>query len=243
LLIKSDKVCKIKEVPFQTISRKFMQTLSFLQKIPVIVAGLVFLVSFGVYAQQAPIAPPVIPQQNDRPSKSDDLPKEHKSAGGAAVDSDTYKVGPADVLAVNVWGEDKFSGKFTVHQDGNITIPLLGDIEAGEKTPVEIEAAIGKQLTKYVVKPRVTVTVDEVLSKKYFLNGMVSHPGEYPLAVPTTILDAISRAGGLQDFANEKRIYILRGDKKLPFNYKEIKNGKHLEQNIKLEPGDHIFVP
>ena len=220
-----------------------MRTLSYLQKIRVPTAGLVLLLSLGAFAQQAPIAPPVIPDQNDRSSKPGDLPKEHKLEGGAPVDSSTYKVGPADVLAVNVWGEDKFSGKYTVHQDGHITIPLLGDIEAGDKTPIEIEAAIGKELTKYVVKPRVTVTVDEVQSKKYFLNGLVAHPGEYPLAVPTTILDAISRAGGLQDFANEKKIYILRGDKKLPFNYKDVKNGKHLEENVKLEPGDHIFVP
>jgi polysaccharide export outer membrane protein len=219
-----------------------MRILSNSLKIPVASASLAVFLALGAFAQQAPIAPPISPDQNDRPSKPDDLPKMPKPEGGAAVDSNTYKVGPADVLAVNVWGEEKFTGKYTVHQDGNITIPLLGDIEAGGKTPVEIEATIGKQLTKYVVKPRVTVTVDEVLSKQYYLVGLVNHPGEYPLAVPTTVLDAISRAGGLQDFANEKKIYVLRGDKKLMFNYKDIKNGKHLEQNIKLEPGDHIFV-
>ena len=236
-------MCKIKEVWFQKHFKKSMLTQFSSLAGSGIYAALVFSLASVGFAQQAPIAPPLIPEQNDRPSKAADLPKEPKPEGGAAVDTTTYKVGPADVLAVNVWGEDKFSGKYTVHQDGKITIPLLGDIEAGDKTPVEIEAAVSKELTKYVVKPRVTVTVDEVLSKKYFLNGLVAHPGEYPLAVPTTILDAISRAGGLQDFANEKKIYILRGEKKLPFNYKEIKNGKHLEQNIKLEPGDHIFVP
>jgi polysaccharide export outer membrane protein len=71
----------------------------------------------------------------------------------------------------------------------------------------------------------------------------VNHPGEFPLDRPTTILEAISKAGGLQDFANKKKIYILRGDKKIPFNYKEVINGKNMAQNIPLEPGDHIFVP
>jgi len=63
------------------------------------------------------------------------------------------------------------------------------------------------------------------------------------LAVPTTVFEAISKSGGLQDFANKKKIYVLRGDKKLPFNYKEVLNGKNLDQNIHLESGDHVVVP
>jgi polysaccharide export outer membrane protein len=72
---------------------------------------------------------------------------------------------------------------------------------------------------------------------------MVNHAGEYPLAVPTTILQALSKAGGLQDFANRKKIYVLRGDKKIPFNYKDVMNGKNMSQNILLVPNDHVVVP
>jgi polysaccharide export outer membrane protein len=72
---------------------------------------------------------------------------------------------------------------------------------------------------------------------------MANHSGEYMLAVPTTVLEAISKAGGLQDFANPKKIYILRGDKRIPFNYKDVIHGKNMDQNIHLEPGDHIVVP
>jgi len=119
----------------------------------------------------------------------------------------------------------------------------VGDIQAGDLTPVQVQDNVTKALTKYVVKPLVTITVQEVGSKKYYLDGQVNHPGEFPLAVPTTILEAISKAGGLQEFANSKKIYVLRGDKRIPFNYKDVLRGKHMEQNIRIEPGDHIVVP
>ncbi len=197
--------------------------------------------SFG---QQIPVGTPV-PQYSDKPAAKDD--KDHKvpdpSAVGAAVDSNTYKVGPSDTLQISVWNEEKFTLKAVVQQNGKFTMPLVGDIQAGDSTPKEIEVAVAKALTKYVVKPLVTVTVLDVGSKKYYLDGLVNHPGEYPLAVPTTVFEAISKSGGLQDFANKKKIYVLRGDKKLPFNYKEVLNGKNLAQNIHLEPGDHVVVP
>jgi polysaccharide biosynthesis/export protein len=233
------KPCRIKVVPFigsgpLNLMRNSSRALN------LVVVSLFCLVSFG---QQAP----VIPDPSQKPS-SKDLPKndlEHKPENGvgASVDSNTYKVGPADVLMVKVWNEDKFSGPVVVHQDGKITLPLVGDLDAGGTTPRDIEGTITKALTKYVVKPLVTVTVQAVESKKYYLDGQINHPGEFPLDRPTTILEAISKAGGLQDFANKKKIYILRGDKKIPFNYKEVINGKNMEQNIPLEPGDHVFVP
>ena len=130
-----------------------------------------------------------------------------------------------------------------MQQNGNITMPLIGDLPAGGKTPVEIQEILAKALTKYVVKPLVTVTVQEVGSKKYYIDGLIARPGEYALVSPISILEAISKAGGLQDFANSKRIYILRGDKRIYFNYKDVLRGKHMEQNISIEPGDHIVVP
>ena len=205
-----------------------------------VVVSLFCLVSFG---QQAPIIPD--PSQKPLPKDSSKTEPEHKpeTAAGASVDSNTYKVGPADVLMVKVWNEEKFTGPVVVHQDGKITLPLVGDLDAGGATPREIEATITKALGKELKKPLVTVTVQSVESKKYYLDGEVNHPGEFPLDRPTTVLEALSKAGGLQDFANKKKIYILRGDKKIPFNYKEVINGKNMAQNIPLEPGDHIFVP
>jgi polysaccharide export outer membrane protein len=196
-----------------------------------------------VQAQQAPMGPPTPPPQESPSSPNNQAPATApKSEGGASVTAD-YKIGPADVLKINVWSQEKFSGLFTVDQDGNFVYPLVGTLKAGGLTTIEVKESVEKALSKYVRKPLVDVTVQDVQSKKYYLNGLVNHPGEYLLAVPTTILQAISKAGGLQDFANQKKIYILRGSTKIPFNYKEVSQGKKMEQNVLLLPGDQIFVP
>lgn len=186
------------------------------------------------------------PSQSKGESKKENAPPiapvRPKSAG-APVDSDSYKVGPSDVLHIGVWNEPEFSGPVSVHEDGKITLPLVGDLQAGGKTPNQIEKIVSDALSKYIVNPRVTVIVQEVFSKKYYLDGEVNRPGEYQLIAPTTVLEAISKAGGLAMFANEKKIYVLRGDQRIPFNYKDVIRGKNMKQNILLKPGDHIFVP
>ena len=146
-------------------------------------AVLVVLLSSLAFSQQVPVGPPSVPQYSDKPSSSQKDDKDRKpdvSSVGAAVDSNTYKVGPADVLMIKVWNEDRFSGPVVVHQDGKITLPLVGDVDAGDTTPKAVQAAVEKALTKYVVKPLVTVTVQEVQSKKYYLDGQVNRAGEYP---------------------------------------------------------------
>ena len=165
------------------------------------------------------------------------------SAGGAAVDTTSYKIGPQDVLRVTVWREADFSGVYTVHSDGKITLPLVGDVEAGGLTAEAVSKNITQALSKLINKPLVTVTVQQVLSKKYYMDGEIARPGEYALAAPTTILEAISLGGGLRDFANGKKIYVLRGSERIKFNYKDVIKGKNLEQNILLQSGDHIVVP
>ncbi|MBV9302518.1 MAG: polysaccharide biosynthesis/export family protein [Acidobacteriaceae bacterium] len=182
-----------------------------------------------------------LPAQNQIQAPAE-IPPESQTPS-APVDSNSYKVGAGDVLNIRVWHEQEFTGPVSVHPDGKITLPLIGDLGVGDKTPVEIEQVITHALTKYVVKPRVTVTVQEVVSKKYYLDGEIARAGEYTLVTPTTVLEAISKAGGLREFANEKKIYILRGDKRIPFNYKEVTHGRHMEQNVQLEPGDHVIVP
>lgn len=208
-----------------------------------------FSVGFTVAAQQTPVGPPPTAQPQEEPARP---PADHStenrnntaiSAAGAPVDSNGYKIGPSDVLNIRVWNEPEFSGPVAVHQDGKITLPLIGDLEAGGHTPAQVEQTITKSLGKYVVHPLVTVTVQAVESKKYYMDGRIARPGEYPLVVPTTVLEAISKAGGIQEFGNQKKIYILRGDKRIPFNYKDVIRGKNMDQNIELKPGDHIFVP
>lgn len=209
------------------------------------VAASVLLLGFAAQsiAQQNPVPPATVPGTpsggNAAPTPSIPL----QTRAGAPVDSSHYKIGPTDVLMIRVWNQPKFSGPVSVHDDGNITLPLVGDLPAGGKTPDQVEKIVTQALSKYVVKPLVTVTVQEVLSKKYYMDGEIAHPGEYSLVAPTTVLEAISKAGGLQEFANGKKIYILRGDKRIPFNYKDVLKGKHMDQNIQLKSGDHVVVP
>ncbi len=165
------------------------------------------------------------------------------SAPGASVDTKTFKVGPQDILKVIVWREQDFSGLYTVHSDGKITLPLVGDIQAGGLTAEEIQKNVVAALSKLIQKPNVTVTVQQVLSQRYYMDGGVGRPGEYQLSAPTTILEAISIAGGLHEFANGKKIYVLRGSERIRFNYKDVIKGKNLDQNIQLQPGDHVIIP
>jgi polysaccharide export outer membrane protein len=164
-------------------------------------------------------------------------------APGATAGTKTFKVGPEDILKIIVWRESDFTGLYTVHSDGKITLPLVGDLQAGGLTAEEIQKNVTDALSKLIQKPNVTVTVQQILSQKYYMDGLINRPGEYHLTAPTTILEAISIAGGLREFASEKKIYVLRGDQRIPFNYKQVIKGKNLAQNIQLQSGDHVIVP
>lgn len=94
-----------------------------------------------------------------------------------------------------------------------------------------------------MTQPEVSVAVVQVNSKKYFVIGEVQRPGPYPLTVPTTVLEALVNSGGFRDFANPKKVVILRGAQRLKFNYKEVVAGKRTEQNVLLKSGDKIIVP
>jgi polysaccharide export outer membrane protein len=166
-----------------------------------------------------------------------------KPAAPAPVDNKTYQIGPEDVLLIRVWREPELSGTFTVRPDGRISLPLVNEIQAAPSTPEELAAAIAKGLGKYMNQPEVSVSVQQINSKKYFIIGEVVRPGPYPLTVKMTVLEALTNAGNFRDFANPKKIIILRKGQRLKFNYKDVIKGKKPEQNVTLENGDQIIVP
>jgi polysaccharide export outer membrane protein len=167
---------------------------------------------------------------------------EAKIAGVAPVDSRTYVIGAEDVIFVKVWRDNDVSGQFLVRPDGRISVPLIGDVTASGRTPEQLEKDISERLSRFIKEPQVNVGILVVGSKKYFILGEVNRPGSFPLVVPTNVLEALVNAGGFRDFANQTKILILRGDKVLRFNYKQVTRGKKPEQNILLEPGDKIIV-
>ena len=154
-----------------------------------------------------------------------------------------YVIGSEDVLAINVWKEPEISRTVPVRPDGKITLPLVGDVQASGLTPEKLEGTLRDGLKAYVASPEVTVIVQEVKSLKFNIVGEVSRPGSYPLSKPMTVLDAIAVGGGLRDFAKATRIYVLRGNVRLPFNYKDVIKGKKLSQNVNLQSGDTVVIP
>jgi polysaccharide export outer membrane protein len=165
-----------------------------------------------------------------------------------AVSDTSYVIGEDDVLAINVWNEPDLRQSLPVRPDGKISLPLIGDIQAAGRTPMQLEDDIATKLHSYITHPNVSVIVQEIKSKKFNILGRVMKPGAYSLSSATTVLDAIAQAGGFQDFAKEKNIYILREspggtDRRFRFNYKEVITGKNIGQNIELEPNDTIVVP
>lgn len=161
---------------------------------------------------------------------------------GQAVDPNKYSIGPEDVLYISVWREPDFTKLVAVRPDGKITMPLVGDLDAAGMTPIQLTKNITERLSTYVNRPDVTVTVQEVRSKRYYMDGEFNHPGEFPLVTSTKVLEAISKAGGFREFADQKHIKILRGSKTFNFNYKEVSRGKHMEQDIELQSGDHVIA-
>lgn len=161
---------------------------------------------------------------------------------GLSVDTKTYVIGPEDILFISVWREDTLTRQYGVRPDGKITVPLIKDVQAAGLTPERLGDQLTQALGEYFTKPEITVTVIQVNSKKFFITGEVNRGGQYPLATPITIFDALNGAGGFRDFANKKNITIVRGPRRIRFNYEEVRKGKKLEQNIFVENGDTIIV-
>jgi polysaccharide biosynthesis/export protein len=154
-----------------------------------------------------------------------------------------YVIGPLDVISVKVWNNPNLSSPLDVGSDGMISLPLVGQIKADGLTKEQLKKTLADRLGEFLNSPEVDVQVLKVNSKRYFVYGGVGKPGEYPLVEDTTIMDALSSVGGFKDFANKKKIYVLRGTQRFNFNFNNVSKGKELEQNIQLQNGDRIFVP
>ncbi len=156
-----------------------------------------------------------------------------------------YRIGPGDVLRVSVFEEPRFSASAVVRPDGKISIPLVSDLTIAGMTPEAAQQLLGEQLAKFIKHPLVTVIVEEIHSRIVYVTGEVQHPGAYPLVSPLNVVQLIARAGGPTEFAKRKEIYVLHqdGGPRIKVNYQLILNGKHLEENIALIPGDTVVVP
>jgi polysaccharide biosynthesis/export protein len=160
--------------------------------------------------------------------------------------ADTFRIGPEDVLDVQVWKNAELSRVVPVRPDGMISLPLVNDIRAAGLTPGELRQQITQRLSEFVPSPEVSVIVREVHSVKVAVLGAVRMPGHYEVNSSATVLDLIARAQGLTDFADRGRIVVLRQNGKattrIPFNYRRIAEGAE-QDNFTVQPGDIIVVP
>jgi polysaccharide export outer membrane protein len=168
------------------------------------------------------------------------------AAASAPDSANTYVIGPSDILVVTVWKEPTLSGTLLVRPDGMISLPLLGDVQASGATPNQLSEQIGEKLRKFVQAPNVSVVISQIHSKNVYLMGEVARKGPIELTAGMTLLEAIGSAGGVTDFANTKKIYILRdvsgSRQKIPVRYKEALKGDRT-LDLALKPGDTIVVP
>lgn len=158
-----------------------------------------------------------------------------------------YVIGPEDVLSIVVWREKDMSTDAVVRPDGRVTLPLLNDFQAAGLTPDQLRASIEKAASKFMKEPNATVIVKAINSRKVHILGNVTKAGTYPLTGDMTVLQLIALAGGLQEYADEKHITVMRKedgkDQVFKFNYKEVVHQKNLQQNVLLKPGDTVIVP
>ena len=157
-----------------------------------------------------------------------------------------YVLGPGDSLNIQLWREPTLSGTVKVRPDGFVTLPLVNEVQITGLTTGELRKQLESKYKEFVRDPVATVRVESIASSEVFLVGQVSKPGAYPLNGNDTVLQIITRAGGLTIFAQRRDIKTVRraGDKVTEYvsDYDAIVAGD-LKQDIILRPGDRIIVP
>lgn len=158
-----------------------------------------------------------------------------------------YTIGPDDVLGIVFWELPNHGGDVIVRPDGKITLPLLNDVQAAGLTPEQLRASIVTGSAKFVRDPTVSVVVKQINSRRVYVTGRVAKPGTYSLTTPVTVLQLLALAGGVSDYAKKDRIVVMRTEEgrtmSHKFNYSDVIQGKNLEQNIQIKPGDTVIIP
>lgn len=166
---------------------------------------------------------------------------------GQAAVSESYQIGPGDMLNISVWKEEDMQLDVLVTPDGGFTFPLSGEIKASGLTTKALADVLVEKLTRYIPNPNVTVRVLRSVSNKVYVIGKVNRPGEFTATGYMDVLQALTMAGGLTPYADSDDIKILRrtesGNMVMEFDYDEVVSGERLDMNILLKAGDTVVVP
>ena len=163
-----------------------------------------------------------------------------------------FLIGPEDVLDITVWRNADLSKLVTVRPDGMISLPLIGDIRAQGFTAAQLADKIAVKLKEFKESPTVAVSVKEINSYNIYVVGEVAKPGKYPLKSHTTVLQAISIAGGFTPFASKNKMQVVRNtigndgaphEDRIPVRYDDLLTGKGEPGNFLLRSGDTVVIP
>lgn len=205
--------------------------------IPFVLLAIACIPAWG---QSGKSAPAPIPQVVDTPRVTAGATE----AVAQPVDPHSYLIGAEDILKVEVFRDTDLSRIVNVRPDGKITLLLVGDLQAEGLTPERLTTQVKEAYSQFMTNPEVTISVMAVNSKAFVIAGKVNRGGKFPLVTPIRVFDALGLTGGFQDFADTKKITIVRGGDRLYFNYKDFVKGKKeaVDQNIWLQNGDTILV-
>jgi polysaccharide biosynthesis/export protein len=195
---------------------------------------------------------PVAAQSNpSRPPAPSPVPPPPQPLAGAITPPPDYVIGAEDVLVILFWRDKEISSEVTVRPDGKVSMLLVNELQAAGLTPEELRLSIIKAATAqklFTEEPTVSVGVKQINSRKVYISGAVGKPGPYPLNTQLDVLQLITIAGGLNEYAKKEEIQLIRTEngttKSYRINYKEVEKGKNLAKNLmQLKPGDRIIVP
>ena len=158
-----------------------------------------------------------------------------------------YQLKEGDVIQISVWGEDRLNQQTLVLPDGSVSFPLVGNMKVGGLSAPEVESVISEALEEFIPGADVSVVVTSTAGNLIYILGKVKAPGTYLMVAPMSVIQALSLSGGLEIFANEGDILIVRNSggvqSLLEVDYSDILSGKDISSNYQLEAGDTIMVP
>lgn len=216
-----------------------------MKRLPCTLLSVLLLPAFSPGFAQQPAGKPVLSADPAPPAPAPPPPAANPAAMGPLAVDPNYVIGADDSIQIVVWKNSDFPpSTLPVRPDGMITLPLLGDVPAAGRTPLQLAGDLTERLKKLYTDPTVTVSVLQVNSRRIYFFGEIVRPGPMPLTPGMTMLQAIDTAGGLTPFAKKNKIYILRGEpgkqQKIFFDYKKAINGNM--QGVTIQPGDSIVV-
>lgn len=169
------------------------------------------------------------------------------STSAAAEQAEPYLLGPGDVISVSVWREENLQQEVRVLPDGSITFPLAGRVEVAGLDATTVAQKIAARLEEYLPDPSVSVVISGIDGNLVYVLGKVAKPGPVVMVGPTSVLQALSIAGGLDKFADEDAIKVVRRNGQVqeivPVRYSHLISGRDMSTNLQLQAGDTLVVP